>query len=157
MRSSDARVQALAQAQSWRLRLEAGDVSEAEVSRWQERLASLPPGCRGGPSYLVGQGWAARQNRERAALAWLWLPLMAPDDHFLAARASLQAADAMQAQHDGVSAAVLYRETALRFGDTPYGREAAARLKPADAGASSAESEPPPGACAAGRAADSGQ
>jgi tetratricopeptide (TPR) repeat protein len=114
----------LAQAQLWRLRLNAGDLSGQELARWQARIESLPDDFQGGPYYVLGQGRLRLREYDRAAAALLRLPIVHPADHFLAARASLGAADALRAAGQTEHATAVYREISERFGETPFAQEA---------------------------------
>ena len=114
----------LAQAQLWRLRLNAGDLGRQELARWQARIESLPDDLQGGPWYVLGRGRLRLREYDRAAAALLRLPIVHHADHFLAARACLEAADALITAGQTDQAAALYREVMERFETTPYAREA---------------------------------
>jgi tetratricopeptide (TPR) repeat protein len=121
---ADYRVHLLAQLQLWRLRLNAGDLGREELSRWQSRIDALPDGLQGGPYYVLGQAHLRLREHEPAAAALLRVPLVHDADHFLAARACLEAADALAAAGQDSHAATLYREVVERFGTTPFAIEA---------------------------------
>lgn len=121
---ADERVRVLARAQLWRRRLLANDLSAGEVFRWQKRTEAMPEELRGGPYYVVGRGYWQRRDYERAAAAFLWLPLIYADDHHLAARACLEAGDALSHLGQRDEAATLYLEVAQRFRQTPFAQEA---------------------------------
>jgi hypothetical protein len=126
-RSTDERIRQLAQAQTWRLKLRALDVNELELSRWDARVREMPARLRGGPSYLLGRGWTMCREHERAATAFLWLTLMDEHDPRLAARAGVEAADALKRMGQVAQAERLLREVAARFPDTEFGEAAQAR------------------------------
>jgi tetratricopeptide (TPR) repeat protein len=127
-RSPDLPLQSLAQAQLWRLRLAAGDVSASELQVWRQGVESMPATIRAGPMYLIGRASAARSDLEQAAADWLWLPLVYDDDAGLAARACVDAADALSRLGRRDEAAGLYREAIDRFGWSPAARDAQQRL-----------------------------
>ena len=79
---------------------------------------------RGGPWYVLGQGRLRLREYEPAATALLRLPLVHDADHFLAARACLEAADALDAAGQTGQAATLYREVTERFSQTPFAQDA---------------------------------
>jgi len=122
------RVRLLARAQLWRRRLLANDLSAGEVFRWQKRTEAMPEDLRGGPYYVVARGYWQRGDYERAAAAFLWLPLIYADDHYLAARACLEAADALAHLGQRDAAATLYLEVTQRFRQTPFAQEASGIL-----------------------------
>ncbi|HUG91707.1 MAG TPA: hypothetical protein VML55_12785, partial [Planctomycetaceae bacterium] len=126
---TDYRLHLLGQAQLWRLRLGANDLGREELSRWQSRIDALPAALQGGPYYVLGQARLRVREHDRAASALLRLPLVHDADHFLAARACLEAADALSATGQAEHARALYREVTERFGTTPYAPEAAAALE----------------------------
>lgn len=128
-RHPDLHVSALARAQSWRLRLAAGDLSAVELQSWRQSASSMPASIRGGPMYVVGRASAARSNLEQAAADWLWLPLVYDDDASLAARACVDAGDALSRLGRGDEAARLYQEAIDRFGWSPAAGDARQRIK----------------------------
>ncbi|MFQ5734558.1 MAG: tol-pal system YbgF family protein [Planctomycetaceae bacterium] len=127
--SSDARVRDLAQAQLWRKRLMRGAPGPNELAIWERHARGMPAELRGGPFFLLGRAYLARKQNEKAAAAFLWLPLVYDGDHHLAARACLEAADALADVGRKSAASALYREVAVRFADTPFAAEAAAQRR----------------------------
>ncbi len=128
-RGRNERVRLLAQAQSWRIKLRALDVSDLELQRWDARVREMPSSLRAGPSYLLGRGWALRREHERAVTAWLWLPLMDAPDPRLAARAGLEAAESLRRLGQKDDARRLLQDIASRFPDTEFGEAAARQVK----------------------------
>ena len=112
-------VRHLAQAQLWRLDLNSPQLDPQDLDRWEADLHRMPESLRAGPSYILG--WAALQLRQydRAAVALLWLPLVADHDHHLAADSGLKAAEALSSAGQRTQAANLCREFLERFHDTP--------------------------------------
>lgn len=123
-RSTDERVRLLAQAQSWRLKLRALEISELELNRWDTRIHEMPATLRGGPSYLLGRGWAMRREHDRAATALLWTALMDDSDARLAARAGVEAAESLKRLGQPDDARRLLQDIATRFPDTEFGEVA---------------------------------
>ncbi|MFK7819893.1 MAG: tol-pal system YbgF family protein [Planctomycetaceae bacterium] len=121
----------LARVQQWRTRLvDSRRVSDAELKAWRGRLRSMKPSERAGAWFLLGRAYEARLEHERAAIAFLWLPLVHSDDHFLTAEASLAAAKSLQEAGRFAEAEATYRDTGIRYPNTPFGKEARAMLKP---------------------------
>ena len=90
----------------------------------------MKPSERAGPWFLLGRAYESRLEHERAAIAFLWLPLVHADDEFLAGEASLLAAKSLQEAGRFAEAEATYRDTGIRFSKTPFGKEAQAMLKP---------------------------
>ena len=120
-RSADERVRWLAQAQSWRLKLRALEIGDLELQRWDTRIQEMPARLRGGPSYLLGRGWTMRRDHDRAATALLWTALMDHGDSQLAARAGVEAAEALKRLGQPDDAQRLLKEIATRFPGTEFG------------------------------------
>ena len=123
-RSTDERVRILAQAQSWRLKLRALEIGDLELNRWDARIHEMPAKLRGGPSYLLGRGWAMRREHDRAATSLLWTALMDDGDARLAARAGVEAAESLKRLGQPDDARRLLQEIATRFPDTEFGEAA---------------------------------
>lgn len=123
-RSTDERVRLLAQPQSWRLKLRALEIGDLELNRWDTRIHEMPTKLRGGPSYLLGRGWAMRREHDRAATSLLWTALMDDGDARLAARAGVEAAESLKRLGQPDDAHRLLQEIATRFSDTEFGEAA---------------------------------
>ena len=118
-------VRLLARTQLWRSKLREGNLSKNDLVRWETHIESLPETLRGGPYYLLGQGHLGRREKDLAAAAFLWLPLVYDHDHVLAAQACLKAAHVLFDMGRRTEAMTLYREITVRFADTPSGTIAA--------------------------------
>lgn len=132
--SADSRVRGLARAQEWRNVVRLGQPTAAQVTSWKRQLRSLPGNLRGGPHYVLGQALLRRQQHGDATAAFLWTSLVHNNDHYLAARATRQAADALLATGHDQQARTLYRDLARRFPGTPAARETAGPRQPARPG-----------------------
>jgi hypothetical protein len=127
--SINLRIRLLARAQLWRLRVREGNLTPSEMKRWQSKIEDMPENIRGGPFYVLGRGHLVRKEYDRAAAALLWVPLVYDDDTHLAARACLEAADALREVGQSGQSRALYREVTTRFVGTPFADEAASLLK----------------------------
>jgi hypothetical protein len=127
--STDLRIRLLARAQMWRLRVREGNLTPSEMKRWQSKIEDMPEDIRGGPFYVLGRGHLVRKEFDRAAAALLWIPLVYDHDTHLAARACLEAADALREIGQTGQSFALYREVTTRFVGTPFADEAASLLK----------------------------
>ncbi|MCL4204509.1 MAG: hypothetical protein KJ000_18645 [Pirellulaceae bacterium] len=122
------RVASLATAQRWRTLT--ATVDEAELQRWSELVEKMPREVRAGAYFTLAQGLAARGQSERAALAWLRIPLLyADEDRGLAAVALLNAARELERIGDKQEAASLYREILRDYAGTSSATQATARLE----------------------------
>jgi hypothetical protein len=127
--STNLRIRLLARAQLWRLRVREGNLTPSEMKRWQSKIEDMPGDIRGGPFYVLGRGHLVRKEFDRAAAALLWIPLVYDHDTHLAARACLEAADALREVGQMGQSLALYREVTTRFVGTPFADEAASLLK----------------------------
>ena len=122
------RVASLATAQLWRTRT--ATVDEAELGRWSDLVEKMPREVRAGAYFTLAQGLAARGQSERAALAWLRIPLLyADEDRGLAAAALLNAARELEKIGDKQEAASLYREILRDYAGTSSATQATTRLE----------------------------
>lgn len=117
-----------ARAQLWRLELAKAAPGDALILDMNLRIRSMPDATRAGPYYLLGQTHLRRHEYDKAALAFLRLPLVHDTDHRLAGRACLEAAEALASAGRVVESRTLYREVATRFSDTPSARHANSAL-----------------------------
>jgi tetratricopeptide (TPR) repeat protein len=123
----DSRVVQLARAQLWRTRVMTAE--QGQLSSLQKLIERMPPALRGGPYYVLGRALAAQAERESAALAFLRVPILYPDDRQLAASALLSAGRELEKIGRTREAATLYREAAEDYAGTDASGEAAGRLK----------------------------
>ncbi len=117
-------IQRLAQAQLWRLRLAEGNLAAAEVRRWEQLNDEWPEVLRPGPYFLIGRGYADRQEWLLSAAAMMWLPVEYADRRDLATEAQLRAANALASAGDAAAAIRLAREMTVRFAESPQAVEA---------------------------------
>ena len=87
---SDARIALLAEAQLWRAKLVS--VSASDVESWERQVERLPPSVRAGPYFVIGEAWSRLDAPQRAALAYLRVPLQFGEQRRLAAAARSAAA-----------------------------------------------------------------
>jgi hypothetical protein len=124
-------IQRLAQAQLWRLRLDAGPLPTVELRRWENTAQDVPRELRPGIMFLLGRGYAQRQDSLQAAAAWLWLPFEYPELRTLAAEAQQRAAEQLLLAGDQPAARTLANEVGVRFADLPVAARALRLLEEA--------------------------
>ena len=118
-------VEGLAECQLWRLRLLEGELRPVEITLWISHVRRLPEQLRGGPYYLLGRAHLRRAEFEEAAMAMLRVPFTHADDLYFAARAQLEAAQALNETGRVDKAVLLFHEVSTRFSTTPFAKEAA--------------------------------
>lgn len=128
-RSADTRIYTLARAQLWRQQVARGTVPAGEIERWQDRVIDIPEPLRGGAYFQIARAWALRGDPERAAAAFLWLPLVYDADAGLAASAAVLAAEELTKFGRTADAVQLYREVLARFPQTSAAVRAKAQLE----------------------------
>ena len=124
--SSDSRVAALANIQLWRLRLVTATPEEAR--RWQAQLEAMPPEVQASGWFILGDVLARQQQADRAALAYLKVPLLFRSQRAMAADALLAAGRQLEKLGQTNQAASLYREIARDFPHLPVATEAKTQL-----------------------------
>jgi hypothetical protein len=124
-RSPEPKIFTLARAQLWRLQIANGSVPAREIERWEDSLKEIPEPLRGGACFQIARGWADRGDPEKAAAAYMWLPLVYDADASLAAAAAVAAGEELSKTGRTADAVQLYREVLTRFPKTT----AAARAK----------------------------
>jgi tetratricopeptide (TPR) repeat protein len=124
-REPDVRIQRLAQMQLWRIKLKGeSQIDPDEIAGWEKFIEGLPVELRGGSYFVIGQAWKQRHEHEKAARAFLWLPLVYDADRWLSSRACFEAAESLSEAGDLTEAIKLYSEVVFRYGDTPWGTKA---------------------------------
>lgn len=124
--AADSRLIFLAEAQTWRTRLVT--LTDADVTRLQTRLESMPRAIRAGPYFLLGSARARRGQHAQAALALMRIPINFPEDRLLAAQSLLAAGSELATINQLGDARGLYREIIVDFADTPQAATAQQRL-----------------------------
>ena len=126
VRHSEQRIALLALAQTWRTMMQP---SPAQVDSWEQLIQKLPPGWRAGPYYVLGRAYAQQGRWQEAALAWLRVPILYGRPRYLAARALVEAAGALERLEQTEPAARLYQELLQKWPDTPFAHQAQQRLE----------------------------
>ena len=126
--NSDRRLSLLAEAQTWRIELAKAVPSDYRMLDWQAQADRMPAELRGGAMYLIGRAHSLRHEHDRAAIAFLWVPLVYGEDELLSARAMLDAADSLVENGQRRGAERLYRELITRYSQTSFARDAAAAM-----------------------------
>lgn len=88
------RVAMLAQAQLWRTELVSA--KESDLARWKREIETFPEPLRGGPYFVLGQGYARLGNTDEASLAFLKTALVFTENYDL----SRQAEEANRENHE---------------------------------------------------------
>lgn len=126
-KGGDEQVAALAESQLWRLDIPR--VSVDGVERWEEGLEQIPESLRAGPYFVIGEALARLGEHDRAALAYLRVPVLHETNRQLAARALVSAAQAVSKAGQAEEARRLLNEVVADYADTPQRAEAEALLR----------------------------
>lgn len=129
-RNKDSRWSALALAQSWRAALDS--VSEKQVAGWARKTESFPKELRAGAYHSLGRSYARLGDHERAALDFLRVSVLYPQEIELAADALFQGAKSLEKLNRPTEALALYNEMLERYPDArdaPRATERAKELK----------------------------
>jgi tetratricopeptide (TPR) repeat protein len=124
---ADTRVAALAKAQLWRTELTS--VRESTLRNWQAAVEAMPEPLRAGPYFMVATALAQQHQSEAAALYYLRVPLLYPNEGRLAARCLVEAAKHLERLNQTTEAAHLYREAIRDFAGMGEAAHAEARLQ----------------------------
>jgi len=115
--SVDRRVAELATAQLWRTQMVSA--TPEQVDRWRRAVRKFPPAVRGGPYYVVGKALARQGRHEQAALAFMRVPILYPQERSLAAESLWGAAGQLKRLGLTAESAALYRELADDYPESP--------------------------------------
>lgn len=115
-------VQRLAMMQLWRQRVADDEYTDDDLRRWEHWLDTEAAQVRSGAFYVIGSAHRQRLDHERAAAAFLWLPLVYDADAWLAAEAGLEAANCLTRMGDHAGAARLRDEIRQRYPEAPATR-----------------------------------
>ena len=125
--AQDPQLAKLAELQLWRA--QAATASREEIAAWQASIEELPEALAAGPYYVLGKAWLQQRDLERAALAFLRVPILFPFHHQLAAEAPVSAAQAIEPP-DAAGAQTLYREAVRDYPEATITAIARAKLQP---------------------------
>jgi tetratricopeptide (TPR) repeat protein len=126
--SPDRRIAQLANAQLWRTAAAAADGRQLE--NWAEAIELMPENLRAGPLFVLGTAQLQNKQWEDAALSFLRVAIVYPQERALAAQALLGAARGLQEARQSVEAARLYHELLREYPEqTRAAAEAKARLE----------------------------
>ncbi len=113
------RISELAETQIWRLHLlEHPDSPTPVLNVWRDRVRYLPVAARYGPQFTLGRCLLQEHDHDRASLAFLWGPLMSPDDKALAAQSLRAGIHCLKMTGRRDAAAQLIVELKRRFPET---------------------------------------
>ncbi len=115
--AADPRIATLAEAQRWRV--DGRQSTPQQHAGWLRAIEAMPEPLRAGPYYALGQAQAAAGTHEQAALSLLHVAIVYPRHRPLAARATLEAAHALEQLGQADHAARLYRELIDDYQDQP--------------------------------------
>ena len=112
------RIVEMAEAQLWRVYLLDADREFPLTSQWGDRVSQMPVFARSGPQYVVGRLLKKQHQYDRAALAFMWMPLMAPIDPALSAQSLAEGIACLRLSGRQSEADALAAELQQRFAQT---------------------------------------
>jgi hypothetical protein len=87
----DPRIQKLAAIQLWRIRaLNLGTINQRQLEVWEQRIEELPVPLRAGPYYLLAEIQMKKGEVNPAAVNWMRIPILYPEQISLSAAALYQ-------------------------------------------------------------------
>ncbi len=122
----DARIAHLAGAQLWRTQIVTAKAEE--VADWQRQIELMPQSLRGGAYFTLGRALSRLKQHEKAALAFMRVPILYSSDRQLSADALNAAARELEELDRPSEAAGLYREVIVDYAGTAIAAEAKSRL-----------------------------
>lgn len=125
-RDEDPRVAFLASAQLWRGAT--ATVTDQQLEQWTQLVERMPDELRAGPYLLLAQGYARREQAQQAALYYLRLPILFPEQRTLAAEALLAAGRQLEQLGRPEEAEPLYRELLADYPNSPLADQAQRQL-----------------------------
>lgn len=111
----DADLRNLARCQLWRIRLASGNLSDGDLSRWENQLHKLPDSYWAGPMFLLAQGYEKQVQLDLAAARFLWLTIIDSRNISLTNEATLRAANNLESLGQIDSGNQLREEAKQRF------------------------------------------
>ena len=123
--ANDKRLALLAEAQTWRTQLATARLPDVE--RWQQVVAAIPAKLQGGPRYLLATVQQRLGQVDQAALSYMRLPILFPNNRLLAATALLAAGNTLAANHP-TDARQVYQELIRDYSDTAQAANAKQQL-----------------------------
>ncbi|MAR12193.1 MAG: hypothetical protein CL681_19765 [Blastopirellula sp.] len=123
--AKDKRIALLAEAQTWRTQVITA--RETDVARWQQVIAATPAELQGGPLYVLAKAQQRLGRSDQAALSYLRLPILFPNNRPLAASALLAAGDTLAPSHPA-DARQMYQELVRDYAETSQAANAKQQL-----------------------------
>ena len=120
----------LARAQLWRLHLLEKPAERNPVLKiWRETILEIPPGARGGPQFVLAANLEAAHDYDRAALGYLWTPMMTPWDPALSAHSIQRAVVCLRKAGRPAEAGLMLAELKQRFPESSVAQTLEDELK----------------------------
>jgi tetratricopeptide (TPR) repeat protein len=116
----DPKISGLAAAQLWRGR--GLSATEKQIDVWIKKLETLPSNLRAGPWYVVAEAQRRAQLTDKAAINFMRIPILYPEQRSLSAAALYQTAALMHNTNRDQEEAILKNELKENFGDTVWAK-----------------------------------
>ncbi|MBL8814537.1 MAG: hypothetical protein JNL58_00810 [Planctomyces sp.] len=121
------RIQELAEIQLWRVRVIHPDrLRTADTEIWEGRVVDFERPIRGPAAIVLGRAFLHQHQYDKAAFAFLWMPVLQVEDRPLAAASLKYAAIALQTAGRPEESSVITSELLNRFPETSSAQQVAA-------------------------------
>jgi len=117
----DPRIQKLAAMQLWRIRaLNLGTINQRQLEVWEQRIEELPIPLRAGPYYLLAEIQMKTGEVDGAAVNWMRIPILFPEQIGLSAAALYQTSVLLENNQQTETAQALRNELQRLFSQTVW-------------------------------------
>lgn len=123
----DARIAHLADAQIWRT--QTVTAKQEQVQRWESQTVRMPENLRAGPYFILGRTMSRLGQSQEAALQFMRVPILYPEDRQLAAESLHAAGRELERLGQIEEALGLYRENVEDYSELPIAGESKARFE----------------------------
>lgn len=116
----DPKIAGLAAAQLWKAR--GLSATEKQIDVWIKKLDQLPENLRAGPWFVIAEAQRRAKLNEKAAINFMRVPILYPEQRSLSAAALYQVAGLMHNTNRLSEEAILKNELKENFGDTIWAK-----------------------------------
>lgn len=111
----------LALAQLWRT--ETGIANRAKLDRWNQKILEMPKPLRAGPYFVLANAQANSKLADSAALNWMRIPILFPDQSHLCAASLYKCAKLMQNDGQTKQAQTLWTELLSKYPNSIWAKQ----------------------------------
>ena len=115
------RIAQLATMQLWRFELMS--VDESTIRSWEKRVSGFEATIRGGGRWLIAEAKNRLRKSDEAAIQFLSLPILHPEQHGLLPQCLYQAGTILQSNRPAESQ-IIFNELVTKYPKTPWAKQA---------------------------------